>query len=218
MFVTIDPYNSISRFNEIKEALKNNNVDYDLFISIKPPFNWYFELKTAPIMVNYDEITHAQTRFLVNTVKPATSSDAYLLIRRNDGTGKSGFLKYTENEPLKEARTSKYGIFFTVGGRDELLALSKEYPGKLWFLGKYYKNRFKLCLCTHPGIKLLLHPDRILLEQTNNTEAGAFEAEFNFKILRGTDYIKKFAETPYAQTGRYIQPKILTDKTGQFIL
>jgi len=218
MFITVDPYNDIARFNEIKEALKNNNVKYDLFINIKPPFNWYFELDQYPIMVNYDELRTEQNRFLINTVKPATPSDAYLLIRRNNDTAKSGLLRYTENQALKEARLSKYAVFFTVGSKDSLLNISSEYPGKIWFLGKYYSNKYRVCLCTHPAIKLLLNPEQILLEKNNVTEIGAFEAEFNYKVLRLRDYLRKFTQTPFAENGKYIHPKIILDSSGKYFI
>lgn len=218
-FYTIDPYYSIQFYNECKEALKNNNVAYKEFINIKPPFNWYFQLDKSPIMVNYDQSTDAENRWMVNTVKPVRPSEEYLLLRRDNDNGPKALLKFVENEPLKAARQSEYAIFFTIKNREEGERLTKDFPGKVWFMGKYYNNKFKVCLAVHPVVKGFLNPSQILLEKTQeHNEPGKFEADLNFRIFRGNDTLIKFTETPYFFGGKYVRPKIQNDDAAKFTL
>ena len=216
MYYTIDPYYNTLFYNECKEALKNNGYEFKEFISIKPPYNWYFQLDQKPIMVNYDEIVPAESRYLVNTVQALRSNEEYLLLRRENDTGKN-ILRFIENEPLHESR--KYGIFFTVSSKDELFNISKEYPGKIWFLGKYYNNKYRVCLCSNPIIKNFISKDQILLENNGEyKEPGRFEAELNFKVFRGNDMLLKFTETPYFEDGKYKQVKIKPEISSRFII
>jgi len=219
MFVTIDPYYSTVFFNETKEALKNNNVEYQLFINIKAPYNWYFKLKSEPLMLNYDLATEQETKWMVNAVLPLRSNEEYLLLRRNNDNGAKALLKFIENKALKAARLSDYAVFFTVKNKEELTTLSKSYAGKLWYLGKYYGNKYRICLGTHAIIKTFLSDSQILLEKVKDiSEPGRFESELNWKVFHGKDELIKFTETPYMQKGIYHDVKIRGDLSSRFLL
>lgn len=216
MYITIDPYYTNQFYNQSKEALKNNNVQFRENIYIKPPYNWYFKLDQAPIMVNYDKLSEKDSRWIVSIVKPLTPSDEYKLLRRDNDIGPGALLKFIENEPMKQARESEFAVFFTVQNREELEKLSKEFPGKIWYFGKYYSNKFRVCLCTNKYIMNYLNINQILLEKTKeHADSGRFEADLNFKIFRGKDELVKYTETPYFQDGLYVRPKIVGDKTVQ---
>ncbi len=208
-FITIDPYYDIEFYNHCKEALKNNSVEFREFISIKPPYSWYLELEQNPIMVNYDFASNAETRWLVSTVLPLRAVDEYHYLRRNNDSGRNALLKFIENEPLKESRASDYAVFFTVKNKEELEKITRDYPEKIWYFGKYYNNKYRVCLATHESISGFLSPSQILLEKTSDlSEPGRFESELNWKIFRGSDFLIKFSETPYFESGFYHRPKI----------
>ena len=216
MFYTLDNYYSVKFYNQVKEALKNNNIKFSEFINIKTPYNWYFKLVDTikPIMVNYDEIQ--KNRFLVRKVQTLRPNEEYLLQRREDDSG-ANIKKYIFNDAFRDAE--EYGILFHIKSKDELLKLSKDFPGKIYYLGKYYDNKFRVCLCNNNMIKNYIQPDQILLEKTPEMkEPGRFEAEFNYRVLKLNDYIVKYTETIYAQNGSLIRPKVFdTTNTKIFI-
>lgn len=218
-YITIDPYYDTSFFNECKQALLNNDVNFKVHVSVKAPYDWYFEVDNTPIMVNYDVASKSESRWLVSTVTPLKPNEEYLLLRRENDNGKNALAKFIENTPLKEARKSDYAVFFTVKNREELETLSEEYHGKIWYFGKYYSNKYRVCLGTHETIKGYLNPKQILLEKESDmNDPGRFESELNFKVFRGNDYLVKFSSTPYFQNGKYIRPKIKGDTSGKFLL
>jgi hypothetical protein len=215
MYITIDPYYSIQFYNEALQSLKNNGVDYKEYIHIKTPFDWYLELDQKPIMVNYDELSEKETRWLVNTVKPLRPNEEYLLMRRDNDNGPKALLKFVENEPMREARKSDYAVFFTVKNREEIEQITKDYPGRVWYFGKYYNNKFRVCLATNSMVKNFINQDQILLEKTES-EPGRFEADLNWRIFRGNDMLEKFTETPYFEDGKYNRVKIKSEVSGRF--
>jgi len=218
-FVTIDPYYSNEFYTECKEALKNNSVEFSEYINIKSPYNWYFSVEEQPIMINYDRATGSQTRWMVSTVQPLRSNEEYLLLRKNNDKGRSSLLKYIENQALREARESDYAVFFTVKNREEIESISAEVPTNIWYMGKYYNNKYRVCLATHEIIEGFLRPDQILLTKNKElSEPGRFESELNWKVFRGNDYLIKFTETPYFKKGKYHKVKIRGDHSSRFLI
>lgn len=217
MFITIDPYYSTQFYNEAKEAMKNNGIEFKEFIYIKAPYDWYFKLDTKPVMVNYDELPETEQRWLVNVVKPLRDNEEYTLMRRDNDKGPNALLKFVENEPMRQARLSDYAVFFRVKNREEAEMITKDYPGRVWFMGKYFKNKYKVCLATNSMIKNFLNDDQILVEKSGN-EPGRFESDLNFKIFRGKDMLLKFTETPYFEGGKYFRVAIKPEVSGKYIL
>jgi len=217
LFITVDPYYDVQTFNEAKEAMYNNSVDFELFIGMKAPYNWFFKTPNAPIMVNYDEATRQELRWMVSTVKPLTPKDDFKYLRRSADVGKQAFVHFTENEPMEEARKSVYAVFFHLANREDGIALSRLYGGKIWFLGKYYNRKFNVCLCTHPAIKNLISRSQILIEKTSQ-EPGRFEAELNRVVFLEKDYLVKFTDTPYFESGQLHRVKIQGELGAKFAL
>jgi hypothetical protein len=219
MHITVDPYYDIQFYNECKEALKNNTVDFKEFINTKPPFHWYFQLDQKPLLVNFDKATNSEERWMVNAVKPLRPNEEYLFLRRDNDVGQKALLKYIENEPLKEMRKTGYGVFFTIKNREEAQEITKDFPGKIWFFGKYYANKFRVCFCSNKMIKNYLSNDQILLENDGEyKEVGRFESELNFKVFRGNDMLIKFTETPFFEDGRYSPVNIKGELSNKFII
>ena len=203
-YVTIDPYYPSSFYNECKQALKNNQVRFTELISTKPPYYFYFELDDKPLMVNYDELPEAEQRWLVTLVKPIYDYEEYLLTRRNE-KGINVSLKFIENEPLREARQSRYACFFNIRNRAQITQFSRESEYRIWYLGAYYNNKIRLGLTCDPHIKDILSPDNVLLEKSANSEIGRFESELNFNAFYRKDRLIKYTMTPYAYKGGYNQ-------------
>lgn len=214
MFYTIDPYYDVNFYNQSKEALKNNNVKFSEFIEIKSPYRWFFKLTESPIMVNYDKIE--KNRFLVQKVQALRPNEEYLLQRRGNSEG-TNIKRYIYNDAFRDAED--YGMFFNIKNREEFIRLSKEYPGKIYYLGKYYDNKFRVCLVNNPMIKNYILPNQILLEKTPDMkEPGRFEAEFNYKILKFNDFIYKTFETIYSQDGKIIRPSNFDSTNSKYFI
>ena len=214
MFYTIDPYYDVNFYNQSKEALKNNNVNFSEFIEIKSPYRWFLKLNESPIMVNYDKIE--KNRFLVQKVQALRPNEEYLLQRRGNSEG-TNIKRYIYNDAFRDAED--YGLFFNIKNREEFIRLSREYPGKIYYLGKYYDNKFRVCLVNNPMIKNYILPNQILLEKTPDMkEPGRFEAEFNYKILKFNDFIYKTFETIYAQDGKIIRPSSFDSTNSKYFI
>lgn len=211
MFITTDPYYNLQFYNECLEALKNNKVQFTEFISIKTPYNWYLSLPREPIMINYDEIKNPEKKFIVSKVIALRENEEYFLQRRSDDNA-TGILKYIENEPFEESRKSDYSVFFNVSNKEELTKISREFPDKIWYLGKYFNNTLKVCMCNNKMIKNFINKSQILLEKSAEHKLpGSFEADFNYVVLKNKDFIKKYTETSYALNGLITRPKISID-------
>lgn len=216
MFYTIDEYYDVNFYNQAKEALKNNNIEFSEFLEIKNPYRWFFKLpdNIKPIMVNYDEVV--KNRFIVRKVVALRTNEEYLLQRRGSSEG-ANITRYIYNDAFEAAKD--YGLFFNIKNKEELLRISKEYPGKIYYLGKYYGNRFRVCLVNNPMIKNYINQDQILLEKTPDMkEPGRFEAEFNFKVLKQNDYIYKTIETIYAENGVIVRPKVFDTTNAKYFI
>jgi hypothetical protein len=150
-------------------------------------------------------------------VQPLRPNEEYVLQRRDNDSGPKALLKFVENEPLRTARTSDYAVFFTIRNREEAESITKDYPGRVWYMGKYYENKYRVCLATHPVVKNFLNPGQILLEKNKElSEPGRFESELNWKVFRGNDMLVKFTETPYFEDGRFVPVKIRGDSSNKF--
>jgi len=216
MFYTLDNYYGVKFYNDTREALKNNQIKFKEFIEIKSPYNWYIKLddNLKPIMVNYDE--KQKYRFLVQKVKALRSNEEYLLQRREDDAG-TNIKKYIFNDAFRDSE--EYGIFFHIKSKDELLKISKEFPGKIYYLGKYYDNKYRVCICNNIMIKNYINPGQILLEKTPEMkEPGKFEAEFNYRVLKLNDYIVKYTETIYAINGSLVRPKVFDTENKKIFI
>lgn len=213
-FITIDNYYDVNFYNQCKEALKNNKIEFLEFLEIKSPYRWIFKLNENPVMVNYDEIK--KTRFIVSKVIPLRPNEEYLLQRRGSSEG-ANITTYINNDAFNSIKD--YGVFINVSSRDELIRISKEYPGKIYYLGKYYGNKFRVCLVNNPMIKNYIEPNKILLEKTPDMkEPGRFEAEFNYRILKNKDYIYKTTQTIYAENGSIIRPKVFDTTNSKIFI
>lgn len=213
-FITIDPYYNNQFYNEAKEALKNNKIDFKEFVSIKAPYNFYFGIDDSltPLMVNYDEATASDKRWLVNLVTPIQPVDEYLLLRRESDNSSNAIRRFIENEPLKQAHDSDYACFFNIRSKSQIQEITRTYPFRVWYMGRYYGKRYRLGLTFNENIKNFIPSEDILLEKIGNeyNEVGRFEAMLNYKVFLMKDRLIKYSMTPYIENGIYVKTNYKT--------
>ena len=197
MFITIDPYYDTKFYNSAIEAMKNNGVKFSEFISVKSPYRWVLKLEQPPVMVNFDVVT--ETKWLVTRVIPNQVNQEYLVYRRSDGHGKN-IAKYINNLALTEASKSDFACFFSVKNSETVKELSKKLSSRIYYFGKYFNGRYKVCLTCDPNVLAYVNADQVLLEKDSN-EPGRFEADFNTKVLLKKEFLVKYYEVPYAESG-----------------
>lgn len=215
--ITIDPYYNVQFYNECKEALKNNNTDFKEYISTKPPYNFFFEVEENPTFINYDSVAESYGKFLVNLIKPLRANEEYIYQRRESYTNIKAIKHYAINEPLKASEETGQGIFFTAN-KEEILRISKEFPRKIWFMGKYFNKKYRVFFTDNLLIKNWLNDEQILVEKRNVKNSLDLELELNFKIFKGKDRLEKLSETPYILKGQFYPVSIRPEITDKYII
>lgn len=215
MFVTIDPYYSLSEFHKCISALKQNGITPVMFIDTRNPYNWYFQVdeNNLPKFVFYDVLPSQYERYLANVITPNTSADELELFRRDKGLSKG---RYVLNDAFKDAYNSDFACFINLANKEEGLKLSRILGCKIWYLGKYYGNKYRIALVTSAYVKNFIPKERILLEKTSDVP-GRFEADLNYEIMYRHDHIQKFAQTPYFENGVYVLPTPVVQDPQKFI-
>lgn len=202
MIITIDPYYDVNFYNECKEALSNNGVQYKEYISTKPPYYYYFDVSNPPTFINYDVADKSYTRYLVNIVKPLKPNDAYIYMRRDAYSNLKALNRYAINEPLDAAAKTGEGIFFAAE-KEEILRISNEYPRKIWFMGRYFNRKYKIFFADKLIIKNYINSENILVQGNDFSSPTELEVKLNFNIFREKDRLEKLSSTPYVLNGKY---------------
>lgn len=203
--ITIDDYYGIDFYNETKEALKNNKVEFKEFISVKPPYNYYFDVPEKPQFINFDVVPKAYSKNLVNIIMPLKPNDDYIYYRRASITGLKAINHYAINDAFKVAQKSNAGIFFH-STKDAILRISKEYPRKIYFFGKYFNRKYKVFFTDNLIIKNYINEKDVLVSSSTFKNITQLEAQLNFTIFKMQDTLQKLSETPYVLNGRYYPP------------
>lgn len=206
--ITIDPFYSISAYNEALHALENNGVEYKEYISTITPFNFYIQIDGGqkPIMMNYEKVDSTNWRWLVSKVQPLKTNDEVKLFRR---TNKQGNIReYINNDAFEYSFKQDYTLIFHYKNKQELFTLSEAF-GLIIPLGKYMNGGIHLAMAFNRQIKNGLTVNNVLLEKIGKQKVGHLEAEINFKILRNMDKIEKWSMTPRFKDGKFfpVSPK-----------
>lgn len=208
-YINTDPYTEVQEYNSIIEALKNNQVQYNEFISTKPPYNWYINTDHKPVFINYDEGTKNEIRFLVTKVQPLRPNEEYALKRREtDGSSQAGITKFIYNDVFKIVK-NKYALCFRYKSKQELFEITRKIKNnKIYLLGTY-KGR-QLALTYNKYVQGEISPSYIITEKQENeyNGIGEFEMAINYFGLKNKDKIIKYTQTPYIMNGKYYPTKI----------
>jgi len=198
--------------------LKNNNVNFREYISTKAPYYFYFDVDKAPTFINYEVAPSAYTRHLISLVTPLRPNDEYILLRRDSFINKQAVDRYGVNDALSTGNISKEGVFFTAH-KEEILRISKEFPRKLFFMGRYYDKRYKIFFSDSLVIKNYLLPKQILVQSKDVKDVTDLELELNYKVFMEKDRLEKLSQTPYVLNGNYYPVShIRADLTDKFVL
>jgi len=211
-FITVDDYYDVNMYNEIMSAAKNNGIPYMQFIRIKPPYTRYLmiEKDNIPKFINYDEATDPDKVWLVSTVRPVETREAFLLKRR-EGQDIS-YWNYILPEPLIDMNKQDYVMVFKAYDMSVMKEISKKLgKDKIYQWGRSYLKGYKIFVCFNPYIKALLMSKDILLEYSNKDkkipkvpkEQGRIEYELNHFILIREKLINKTYLLPYYSSGKY---------------
>lgn len=204
MLVTLDPYYNVDFYNQSIEALKNNNVDYRLYVQTISPYNFYIDVPSQPLFVNYDLINQSNSRHLAAVTIPNSTDGTYLFLRRMTHTGKKGFNYYAFNDVFKAMKKSKEGIIFDCSV-DSAKYLSRYFPRKIYYLGKYMNKRYTVMACDSLIVKnyfdKVSQKITVLAESNNFTTATELETEVNHRIFSLKDRLMKVSNTPFIQNG-----------------
>ena len=202
MFVTIDPYYDIQFYNQCKEALTNNGVQYKEFISVKAPYEFYFEVQNPPTFINYDEAPESYSKWLVNIVTALKPNDDYIYARRDDYVNIKAVNHYAINDALRSAAISREGIFFSAT-KDEVLKISKEYPRKIYYMGRYFNRKYRVFFTDNLIIMNFLRAEQILVQSKDFKLVTELEVDLNWNVFHREDRLVKISETPYILNGKY---------------
>ena len=215
MFITIDDYYNTEFYNECIEALKNNRVDFNQFISSKAPYKFYFEIQNPPTFINYDNVSESYARYLVNITKALTPNEDYKYLRRDSFSNTKALEQYCINDALSAGQKSNEGVFFT-GTRDEVLRISRDYPRKIWYMGRYFNRRYMVFFADKLIVKNFLDEKNVLIDGSGFKYITELETELNYKVFHLKDRLVKLSQTPYIQKGQFypinsVRPEI-TDR------
>jgi hypothetical protein len=164
-YITFDEYYDVREYNSFLTACKNNSIQYQEYINIKPPHYRYLKLDkdNLPVFLNYDIADAGIVKFLVSVVKPSYPNEKYLLTRR---PGKDiSYWEYILPEDMKTAHKKDYFIMFKSNSFNELQEISKKLGKvKIFKLGRSKLRKNNLYYCYNPYIKGFLNFDNIVLE------------------------------------------------------
>lgn len=202
MLISIDRFYSENFYNTCKEALKNNNILYSEYVSTIGTYKWYLDVPRKPFMINFEECPVSERRYLVSKVIPLDMSDEYRYYRRADSMGHFE-PKYVRNDVFSSLVNSE-AYLFKVKSKKQLVDLSK--ISRIWYLGRYYNNRYRLALTTSLACRIVIPSEDVLLEKNPDETPENFELRINYSVLNSKEKIVKFSRTPYYENGKWNVP------------
>lgn len=165
LYISFDSYYTIKEYNAFLTASKNNNIEIEEYLRIRPPFKRFLKLKEGdlPKFLNFDVATTSDRKWLVSLVKPVQPNEEYLLKRR-EGKDNS-YWNYILPRELENAHKQDYIMFFKAMDFTEISLISKSLPKtKIFKLGKSKLKKYNIFYCFNPYIRGLLRNSSLLME------------------------------------------------------
>lgn len=212
MLVSIDKYYGAEFYNRCLEALTNNGVPVREFIN-PMTYKWFLDVPTPPVMLNYDAIQENEKRFLLSKTIPVYGSDQYRLYRRTSDYGHINPVMIRADYMTSD---SQYACFFNVRNRDSLFSLSEALNTKIFYLGKYYNNKYRIAVCLEPSVRALIGPTDVLYEKSVSATWAQTEYMINQKVFVMRDFLMKFTRTPYFEKHRFVAPNYFGEYQRRF--
>lgn len=211
MLISIDKYYNSEFYNRCLTSLTNNKVKVKQFIS-PVSLKWFLDVPTLPVMLDFEICPDNEKRFLLSKTIAVYASDQYRLYRRTSDYG----ILNPEMIRADYMVNNRYGCFFHLRNREDGHNLSKAFNTKIFYLGKYYNNKYRLCLCTDPNVKSLLSGSDVLYEKSESISWIQAEYELNQKVFMLRDYLVKFTRTPYFDNHKFVAPNYFGDLQKRF--
>jgi len=166
MYITFDPYYNVDEYNSFKVAARNNGIEYEEYMRIRPPIKRYLKIKDKrdlPSFVNYDFATTSDIKWLVSTVKAVQPNEEYLLRRRE---GKDiQYWDYILPYKLRDAHKEDYIMVFKSMDFTEMAQISKKMGDtKIYKWGKAKIKKYNIYYCFNPYIKGFVEQRNMLME------------------------------------------------------
>jgi hypothetical protein len=207
MYITFDNYYSEEKYNEFIQASKNNNIQVQEYISIRPPYFWYLKVDQTPQFLNFETLPKKDEKWLVSKLQARYPNEEYILQRRIGSN--IAFEKYISNSVLVKTRTEPYFIIFKAGGKAEVQELSTKIPDvKIWDLGKIRGYHYLVSFNKYH--KNFLLSTQIVIEKTKPNEfknPGEVEQFLNYNIFVKYKLENKTIEVPYFENGNFVPLK-----------
>ena len=148
MFVSIDDYYDVNFYNDSLMALEENGVQFTEHILFKDKIpKFCIELPREPLMIHYNVVPLEHEKYLVSKVIPLDANSSVTLYRKKVDYGKGIRPEMYLNDALSSIEPGQYAAFVDIKSQEEAIALTKEIPLRIYFLGKYL-NKYKVCLIT----------------------------------------------------------------------
>ena len=205
MYITLDPFYTVTEYNRFLESLKNNGVKYSQWISTRAPYNWYLKIDDDdyPRFIDFEVLNKAHERYLVSVIVPQRSQDNYLLLRRDtDNPTKQD--KFILNDAWKRAHKAKHLIIFRYESQEQLANLSKKYGIRIYVMGRH---RWRMAMAYSQYLEGEITKEMTLFSKSKKQlrefrNPGDIEAEFNYRILRTSKIENKTLKTTYWENGQ----------------
>ena len=217
-YFTLDSYYGIKDYNRFISSAKNNNIEFEEFINIKPPHNRYIMVddEDVPKFIDYDLASKPDTRWLIAAVKPTQPNELYYLERR-EGQDISYF-NYILPQEFKNMHNEDYICIFKGWDSTEINNWSKLVQGvKIYKWGEAIVKGYKIYVCFNPYISGIIPSSRKLLEYDNNLKLskksvpkiqGMIEYELNHFVLIQEKLINKTYLLEYHLNGYKVPLKV----------
>lgn len=201
MLWSIDKTYSLELYNHIVATLRTKKIPFSEYISTKN-YKFYIETENDPFILDYETIDPQFAYFLVSKTKYLQSQEAVKYTRRSEHSGRSA-LKLAYNDAFTDFKDD-YVYFIHIANASKAKSLSREI-GKLYYMGKYVSNRYKVYMTNNQYTGKFVPFDDILASG-NVLDA---EMELYFSAFNRLDRLQKYSQTPFFKDGEYFRPKVL---------
>lgn len=204
MIFSFDDFYNTDFYNTTIEHLFELGIPFKEFLHIKS-YKWYLDCEIDPTILKYDEISGTSKRLLISKTIPLTSSDEYKYRRRQANSSSSAAISLCFNDAYNYFKD--FISFIWLDNNESARELSK-HIGRIYYFGRYFSNRYRVYGCKNSYLKNFVNPERIL------SEGSIVQAELklNYSIFKLQDFLEKYSQTPYWDSGLYFAPNVLAKK------
>ena len=215
IYINFDSYYSVKDYNSFLTAAKNNDIEFEEFVSIKAPFLRSIginDYKDLPSFLNYDILPSSDRKWLVSTLKATRPNEAFVLKRRE---GKDNqYFEYIIPEGLKLLPKKKYIMVFRSYDKGDIREISKKLgSSKIYKLGK--AKGYTIYYTYNPYIRGIVLKKNQLVEfgkEARNSSAiksgptipkelGIIEHYINYNVLVNEKLLNKTVKSEFWSNG-----------------